>query len=80
MENLINKKYERYIKLDSVGSWLDCRNGEVFPQTEGNGYDLDMVVNLEECTDEWFDALNSEDFNTCKLIIQKLLYNRRRVI
>ena len=56
------------IVLESVGGVLI--NGVVYAQYEMGGYDEESGVPLNECDEEWFDALDDAD----KLIVEK--YNK----
>ena len=47
------------IVLESVGAVLI--DGVVYPATQDGGYDDEAGVPLNECVEEWFDALSEED-------------------
>ena len=49
------------VKLNSVGSILDTKDGMVYPQNNDGTPDLDCGGYLEDCCEEWFDSLNKED-------------------
>jgi hypothetical protein len=49
------------LKLNSVGSVLDMEDGVVYPQLVGGLPDLNMGVELSECSDEWVLSLSRED-------------------
>ena len=55
-------KTERYIKLKSVGSWLDIKTGFIFPITKDDGMDTDCPVHLNDCEQEWLDSLQGFDW------------------
>ena len=54
---------ERYVKLDSVGSWLDLRTGYTFPILKDGTRETnkDMAVHLEDCSYEWIESLKGMD-------------------
>ena len=49
------------VKLNSVGSILDTKNGMVYPQNNDNTPDLDCGVDICDCSKEWINSLNKED-------------------
>jgi hypothetical protein len=49
------------LKLNSVGSVLDMEDNVVYPQLVDGLPDLNMGVDLEECSDEWVSSLSYED-------------------
>ena len=49
------------LKLNSVGSVLDMEDNVVYPQLVGGLPDLNMGVELSECSDEWVLSLSRED-------------------
>ena len=51
------------VKLNSVGSILDTKNGMVYPQNNDNTPDLDCGVDI-------FDSLNKEDL----LVVNNLMF------
>jgi hypothetical protein len=53
------------IVLNSVGCLLNDETGMVYPMTHDGTYDADNAVGtvLQECDEEWFDALNEADRN-----------------
>ena len=66
----INK---RYIRLNSVGCFLDTKNDLVFPidLKKNHNYELNKIknaVHLNDCCNEWFDSLDSNDFKLLKKI------------
>jgi hypothetical protein len=66
-----NLKEVKMIELESVGSVINPQNGIVYPQLINDAYDMECGVELEECSDEWFDSLSEEDMN---LLIGNGLY------
>ena len=48
------------LKLNSVGSVLDMEDGVVYPQLVGGLPDLNMGVELSECSEEWVLSLSRE--------------------
>ncbi len=56
-------KADRYIKLESVGGWLDLKTGFIFPMLK-NGIretNKDMSVHLQDCDYEWWESLKGID-------------------
>ena len=49
------------VKLNSVGSVLDMEDNGVYPQLVGGLPDLNMGVDLDDCSDEWVSSLSYED-------------------
>lgn len=47
------------IYLESVGAVLI--DGVVYPATQDGGYDDECGVPLNECVEEWYDALSPTD-------------------
>ena len=63
----MKNKTERYIKLNSVGCRLDNKTGNTFPITSEGGIDKEnCVCPLEDCSDEWYQSLDSYDFEIVK--------------
>mgnify|MGYP003140481670 CR=1 FL=1 len=56
-------KADRYVKLESVGSWLDLKTGYTFPMLENGTREtnMDMAVHLEDCDYEWIESLEGMD-------------------
>ena len=56
-------KADRYVKLESVGSWLDLKTGYTFPMLENGTREtnMDMSVHLEDCDYEWINSLKGMD-------------------
>ena len=52
---------ERYIKLKSVGSWLDLQTGYTFPINEDGNIHSGTAVHLNDCTYEWIESLEGFD-------------------
>jgi hypothetical protein len=52
------------IVLESVGAVLI--NGVVYPLLVDGGYDNEAGVPLNECVEEWYDALSNEDLELIK--------------
>ena len=53
------------ITLKSVGSLIDVEDKIVYPQMTNGLPDLDMGVELSECSDEWVLSLSVEDRLRC---------------
>ena len=49
------------LRLNSVGSVLDLEDNIVYPQLVNGLPDLNMGVELDECSDEWVLSLSKED-------------------
>ena len=49
------------IRLESVGSVLDSVDNMVYPQMVDESLDLNMGVELSDCSDEWVLSLSPED-------------------
>ena len=49
------------LRLNSVGSVLDLEDNMVYPQLLDGLPDLNMGVELDECSDEWVLSLSKED-------------------
>jgi len=49
------------IPLNSVGCALNTLSGVVYPMYRDKTYDVDNGSHLDDCCDEWFDALSKED-------------------
>jgi hypothetical protein len=49
------------LRLNSVGSVLDLEDNMVYPQLVDGLPDLNMGVELDECSDEWVLSLSRED-------------------
>ena len=62
-EEIKNNKQllDRLIPLDSVGSLIDPESGITYAQLYGGGCDLESEVFIDDCCDEWFDSLDSND-------------------
>ena len=69
------------IPLASVGCWI-CSEanpksvvsvGTTFPQLADDTLSEDMSddtgVHLDDCSDEWWDSLDTDDLSTCKELI-----------
>lgn len=54
------------LQLNSVGSVLDMEDNVVYPQLVGGLPDLNMGVELDECSDEWVLSLSKEDRSKIK--------------
>ena len=56
-------KTDRYVKLESVGCWLDLKTGYTFPMLENGTRETnkDMAVHLEDCDYEWIESLEGMD-------------------
>ena len=51
------------LELNSVGSIVDIEEKIVFPQMTNGLPDLDMGVEVNECSDEWWDSVSKEDMD-----------------
>jgi len=53
--------------LDSVGSWLDESNGNIFPAFDDGKIDLKNPISLveDEVSLDWWDSLSIEDMKKC---------------
>ena len=51
------------VKLNSVGSIVDIEEKIVYPEMTNGLPDLDMGVEVEETSDEWFEALSPSDID-----------------
>ena len=49
------------LRLESVGSVLDMVDNMVYPEMVDGSLDLEMGVNLDECSDEWVLGLSVYD-------------------
>ena len=59
-------KTERYVKLNSVGCWLDIKHGYTYPITSEGGITSSPRVSINDCSDEWYQSLDSYDFEIVK--------------
>lgn len=53
--------------LDSVGSWLNESNGNIFPAFDDGKIDLNNPISLveDEVSLDWWDSLSIEDMKKC---------------
>lgn len=68
----IENKNKKYIKLESVGSWFNTKTFDVFPihknesikprTTNSIAFLNDMVIDIEEVSDEFKDSLSDKDY------------------
>ncbi len=49
------------LRLNSVGSVLDLEDNVVYPQLVDGLPDLNMGVQLDECSEEWLSSLSKKD-------------------
>ena len=49
------------LRLNSVGSVLDLEDNMVYPQLVDGLPDLNMGVQLNECSEEWLSSLSKKD-------------------
>ena len=49
------------LRLNSVGSVLDLEDNMVYPQLVDGLPDLNMGVQLDECSEEWLSSLSTKD-------------------
>ena len=56
------------IYLESVGSYLDPKEGIIYPAFETNEPDMDNPISLveDEVAEDWWAALSEEDMEVCK--------------
>tara|TARA_R110002050_G_scaffold60787_1_gene134712 strand:- start:403 stop:609 length:207 start_codon:yes stop_codon:yes gene_type:complete len=56
-------KTERYVKLNSVGCWLDLKTGYTFPTLKNGTRETnkDSAVYLKDCSYEWIESLKGMD-------------------
>ena len=59
-------KVVNIIPLDSVGCYIDTITLLTAPDYH---FHIDEVVHLDDCTNEWFEALSIEDYGTIKNLI-----------
>ena len=59
------------VKLNSVGSILDTKDGMVYPQNNDGTPDLYCGGYLEDSCDEWFDSLDNKDKKIVNLYMNK---------
>tara|TARA_Y100001973_G_C5206498_1_gene341814 strand:- start:1204 stop:1425 length:222 start_codon:yes stop_codon:yes gene_type:complete len=68
MENGFKMRIElKMVRLDSVGCGLDTLSNTVYPSLRWGGYDFDNGSHLDDCCDEWFNALSKEDMQEVKI-------------
>ena len=61
-------KADRYVKLESVGSYLDVKTGYTFPALS-NGKrdnDEDSAIHITDCSDEWIESISDSDWEKIK--------------
>ena len=56
----------RYIKLNSVGCYLNFKTGYVFPMLAGGLIGNSNCVDLDDCSEEWFESLSKKDLQIIK--------------
>ena len=49
------------VKLESAGCVLDTKELVVYPMYQNGSVDIENPVELSECTEEWYSALEEED-------------------
>ena len=49
------------LELKSVGCVIDTETGITYAAYKKGGYDDDSGVHIQDCCEEWFDALSDED-------------------
>ena len=49
------------LRLNSVGSVIDLEDNMVYPQLVDGLPDLNMGVQLDECSEEWLSSLSKKD-------------------
>ena len=56
------------IYLESVGSYLDPKEGVIYPAFETNEPDMNCAISLVEgeVAVDWWEALSPEDYKLCK--------------
>jgi hypothetical protein len=56
-------------KLESVGCYIEKTTGNTYPINSDGTPDLMSDVFIDDCSDEWLEALSSKD----KLIVKKVI-------
>ena len=51
------------LELNSVGSIVDIEEKIAYPQMTNGLPDLDMGVEVDECSDEWWDSVSKGDMD-----------------
>ena len=57
------------VKLNSVGSILDTKDGMVYPQNNDGTPDLNCGVDIFECCEEWINSLNKKDLHSVNVFM-----------
>jgi hypothetical protein len=52
---------EQFVKLESVGSIMELKTGNIFPQQTNGKPDLDNPIHLSEISEEWLNSLKGID-------------------
>ena len=62
------KTLKDMIYLESVGSYLDPKEGIIYPAFETNEPDMDCPISLveDEVASDWWDALSPTEWELCK--------------
>jgi len=69
------EKLKRYIRLDSVGSFMDTMTLLTYPLLADDTIPLEDSIDeaegvkISECSQEWYDALSYEDNNIIDFIL-----------
>lgn len=56
------------IYLESVGSYLDPKEGVIYPAFETNEPDINCPISLveDEVAADWWETLSPDDYKLCK--------------
>ena len=56
------------IYLESVGSYLDPKEGVIYPAFETNEPDINCPISLveDEVSADWWETLSPDDYKLCK--------------
>ena len=60
------KNQKRWLKLNSVGCCLDTSTGYTYPITSTGGMINSPRVSIYDCSDEWYQSLDSYDWEIVK--------------
>ena len=54
--------------LESVGNYYNAKTGYVYPIQSNLEPDLDMGMKISECSEEFIERLNKQDYNKIEKI------------
>ena len=54
------------VKLNSVGSILDTKDGMVYPQNNDGTPDLNSGCYYKDCSEEWLESISDSDWKKIK--------------